>query len=38
LGGRAKLVELDSLFGHDAFLKEGALLQPIFEQALTEAL
>jgi len=38
LGGRARLVELDSIFGHDAFLKEGALLKPIFEQALTEAL
>jgi homoserine O-acetyltransferase len=37
LGGRARLVELDSMFGHDAFLKEGALLKPIFEQALTEA-
>ncbi len=38
LGGRAKLVELDSIFGHDAFLKENVLMQPIFEQALTEAL
>jgi homoserine O-acetyltransferase len=36
LGGPAHLVEIDSLYGHDAFLKEGAVLQPIFERALTE--
>jgi len=38
LGGPARLVEIDSIYGHDAFLKEGAALQPIFEQALTETL
>jgi homoserine acetyltransferase len=37
LGGRTRLVEVDSIFGHDAFLKEGVALQPIIEQALTEA-
>jgi len=36
LGGPARLVEIDSLYGHDAFLKEGAVLQPIFARALTE--
>lgn len=36
LGGPAHLVEIDSLYGHDAFLKEGAVLKPIFELALTE--
>ncbi len=38
LGGRAQLVELDSIFGHDAFLKEGLALKPVFDLALTEAL
>jgi len=37
LGGRYRLFEIDSIFGHDAFLKEGAALKPILEQALTEA-
>jgi homoserine O-acetyltransferase len=37
LGGPRRLVELSSLFGHDAFLKEGAALQPIVELALTES-
>ncbi len=37
LGGPTRLVEIDSIFGHDAFLKEGTALQPIMEQALTEA-
>ncbi len=37
LGGRYRLFESDSIFGHDAFLKEGAELKPILEQALTEA-
>jgi homoserine O-acetyltransferase len=37
LGGRYKLFEIDSMFGHDAFLKEGAALKPIIDQALTEA-
>jgi homoserine O-acetyltransferase len=30
----AALVELSSLYGHDAFLKEGAALQPVFCAAL----
>jgi homoserine O-acetyltransferase len=34
LGGGATLVELSSLYGHDAFLKEGAALQPVFARAL----
>jgi homoserine O-acetyltransferase len=34
LGGEAALVELSSLYGHDAFLKEGAALEPVFARAL----
>jgi homoserine O-acetyltransferase/O-succinyltransferase len=34
LGGQAALVELSSLYGHDAFLKEGEALQPVFAAAL----
>jgi homoserine O-acetyltransferase len=34
LGGEVSLVELSSLYGHDAFLKEGAALQPVFARAL----
>lgn len=34
LGGEAALVELSSLYGHDAFLKEAAALQPVFARAL----
>ncbi|HKU13122.1 MAG TPA: homoserine O-succinyltransferase [Steroidobacteraceae bacterium] len=30
----ATLLELSSLYGHDAFLKEGAALQPVFARAL----
>jgi homoserine O-acetyltransferase len=37
LGGPRRLVEVSSIFGHDAFLKEGAALQPIVERALTES-
>ncbi len=37
LGGPCRLVQLSSLFGHDAFLKEGVALKPIIEQALAEA-
>ncbi len=37
LGGPRRLIEIDSIFGHDAFLKEGAALKPIFKQAVTEA-
>ena len=35
LGGRSRIVEISSLYGHDAFLKEGDILRPVFEQALT---
>lgn len=34
LGGGASLVELSSLYGHDAFLKEGSALEPVFARAL----
>jgi homoserine O-acetyltransferase len=34
LGGPAQLVEVSSLYGHDAFLKESAVLRPLFERAL----
>ena len=34
LGGEAWLVELSSLYGHDAFLKEGVALEPVFARAL----
>ncbi len=34
LGGEASLVELSSLYGHDAFLKEAAALEPVFAGAL----
>jgi len=37
LGGECRLVQLSSIFGHDAFLKEGGMLQPIVERALAEA-
>ena len=32
--GPARLIEIDSIFGHDAFLKEGETLIPLFKQAL----
>lgn len=34
LPGPVRLVEIDSHYGHDAFLKEGAQLAPIFAEAL----
>jgi homoserine O-acetyltransferase/O-succinyltransferase len=34
LGGRAELVELSSIYGHDAFLKEVEALQAVFARAL----
>ena len=34
LTDRCRLVELDSLFGHDAFLKEKDALTPVFNEAL----
>jgi homoserine O-acetyltransferase len=36
LGGPQRLVALDSIFGHDAFLKESAVLNPILQNALAE--
>jgi homoserine O-acetyltransferase len=36
LGGPSRLIEVSSIFGHDAFLKEGAALKPIIQQALAE--
>jgi len=34
LGGGAQLVEVDSVFGHDAFLKEHEVLRNLFAHAL----
>ncbi len=34
LAGEVALVELSSLYGHDAFLKEAAALEPVFARAL----
>lgn len=34
LGGPAQLVEVSSLYGHDAFLKESTALRPVFVRAL----
>lgn len=34
LGPHARLFEISSLYGHDAFLKESAQLEPIFASAL----
>jgi homoserine O-acetyltransferase/O-succinyltransferase len=36
LNGPRQLIEINSIFGHDAFLKEGAALIPIIKQALAE--
>ncbi len=38
LGGPCHWVELSSLFGHDFFLKEGEVINPIIQQALLESL
>jgi homoserine O-acetyltransferase len=35
LGGPAELVELSSLYGHDAFLKESQALREVFTRALS---
>jgi len=35
LAGRCTLAELSSLYGHDAFLKEGDALRPILAAALS---
>ena len=34
LAGAAELIEISSLYGHDAFLKESAALRPIFERVI----
>ncbi len=36
LNGPRQLIAINSIFGHDAFLKEGAALTPIIKQALAE--
>ena len=36
LAGPTRLVEIHSIFGHDAFLKESAVLNPILGNALAE--
>jgi homoserine O-acetyltransferase len=36
LGNLRRLVEISSIFGHDAFLKEGGALLPIIQSALAE--
>jgi homoserine O-acetyltransferase len=38
LGAHGRLVEISSLFGHDAFLKEAAQLGPIFRSTLESLL
>jgi homoserine O-acetyltransferase len=36
LAGRSRLIEINSIFGHDAFLKEAAVLNPLLQHALAE--
>jgi homoserine O-acetyltransferase/O-succinyltransferase len=36
LGAGCRCIEINSIFGHDAFLKEGAVLKPLIERALAE--
>jgi homoserine O-acetyltransferase len=36
LGGPRRLVDIHSIFGHDAFLKESAVLNPLIAAALAE--
>jgi homoserine O-acetyltransferase len=36
LKGPRQLIEINSIFGHDAFLKEGAALTPIIKEAVAE--
>ncbi len=38
LNGPRQLIEINSIFGHDAFLKEGAALTPIIKRAVSEPL
>ena len=35
LAGPVRLVEIDSLYGHDAFLKETEVLAPILREVLS---
>jgi homoserine O-acetyltransferase len=37
LNGPRQLIEINSIFGHDAFLKEGAALTPIIKRAISES-
>lgn len=37
LGGPVQLIEVSSLYGHDAFLKESAALRPAFVRAMASA-
>lgn len=36
LAGPSRLIEINSIFGHDAFLKEAAMLTPLLQNALAE--
>lgn len=36
LAGPSRLIEITSIFGHDAFLKEAAMLNPLIDGALAE--
>jgi homoserine O-acetyltransferase len=36
LGGPSHLIEINSIFGHDAFLKEAGMLNPLLKNALAE--
>ncbi len=36
LGGPSQLIEINSIFGHDAFLKEAGLINPLLKKALAE--
>ncbi len=36
LAGPQQLIEINSIFGHDAFLKEAAMLNPLLKNALAE--
>ncbi len=36
LAGPSRLIEINSIFGHDAFLKEAALINPLVKNALAE--
>jgi homoserine O-acetyltransferase len=36
LAGPCRLIEINSIFGHDAFLKEAAMLTPLLQNALAE--